>query len=546
MGAASGPEGSPPRVLVVDDNAGVRELFTLALRLDGCHVVEAGGGREALARARAGGFDAILLDSRMPDLDGRATLAQLRQLPATRLVPIIVVTGLDDVHDRVATLDAGATDYLVKPVDPDEVTARVRAHLRERAALRHSIEERLRARALVAEALGGLAPDRDPYRLAATVCGKLDELDEVRASVLVGLFGNARATVLAASGSTLQTGDELPAELAARLWNQAGGDGWIERRDRRHPDVASTLLFDFDAEAMAFAPLRTSGPLAVLGLVASGRDDPAPGMPARCLSTALDLAPVVAALLGPALNRHGTAEEQRRRIRRLLADDAHWPVFQPIVDLASGAVAGYEALTRFVDGTAPHTGFVEAHRLGLGNDLERATAASAVRAARQLPGGAWLSINVSPSFLTDHPALAGALHGTDRPLVLELTEHDPIDDYPTVQQALARLGGETYLSVDDAGAGYACLTHVLALRPRFVKLDRTWVSAIERDPARQALVAGLGTLAAETGSTLIAEGIERDVEQAALTHLRVRLGQGLHLGAPTPPTSTTAGSPGVG
>jgi EAL domain-containing protein (putative c-di-GMP-specific phosphodiesterase class I) len=118
--------------------------------------------------------------------------------------------------------------------------------------------------------------------------------------------------------------------------------------------------------------------------------------------------------------------------------------------------------------------------------------------------------------------------------VLELTEHDRIDDYPRVRQAVDALGPDVRLSVDDAGSGYACLTHVLALRPAYMKLDRGWVQGIEADPVRQALVAGLQHFAQRTGCRLIAEGIETTAQFETLRGLGVGYGQGFLLGAPQP------------
>ena len=153
-------------------------------------------------------------------------------------------------------------------------------------------------------------------------------------------------------------------------------------------------------------------------------------------------------------------------------------------------------------------------------------------------------MNVSPRFLASGgPEGLAQQSGLD--LVLELTEHDPVDDYADLSRAVQRLPS-VRLSIDDAGAGYACLTHVLALRPAFVKLDRGWVTGIDRDPARQALVAGLQSFTSRTGSTIIAEGVETPAELRTLRELGVELAQGFLLGRPVearqlPDAVTTAG-----
>jgi EAL domain-containing protein (putative c-di-GMP-specific phosphodiesterase class I) len=90
------------------------------------------------------------------------------------------------------------------------------------------------------------------------------------------------------------------------------------------------------------------------------------------------------------------------------------------------------------------------------------------------------------------------------------------------------------LAVDDGGAGFAGLRHILELRPAFLKLDRWLVAGLESDEARQAMIAGLRHFASKTGCRLIAEGIETDREIAVLQSLDVRLGQGYALGRPQP------------
>jgi EAL domain-containing protein (putative c-di-GMP-specific phosphodiesterase class I) len=119
-------------------------------------------------------------------------------------------------------------------------------------------------------------------------------------------------------------------------------------------------------------------------------------------------------------------------------------------------------------------------------------------------------------------------------VIIELTEHERIDDYDAVRAAFARFGPSVRLAVDDAGSGYASMRHILSLQPSYVKLDIEWVRGIHNDPVRRSLVSGLSYFAEATGSELIAEGIESDEERAALLELGVKLGQGFLLGRPAP------------
>jgi EAL domain-containing protein (putative c-di-GMP-specific phosphodiesterase class I) len=239
--------------------------------------------------------------------------------------------------------------------------------------------------------------------------------------------------------------------------------------------------------------------------------------------------PAVVRDLDPRIN------ERREQLRGVIETHAFQGVFQPMVALYKAEVVGYEALTRFDDGTPPDHRFADAVALGLGPELELATIGAAVAAARELPAGRFVSINLSPELLLAHrdelEAAIEELH-RDRPVVLELTEHDVVHDYAALRDSLRRFNPPVQLSVDDAGAGFSTLRHVVMLDPEYVKLDRAWVSDIDTDPTRQALIAGLSHFARTTGCQLVAEGIESEPERDTLADLDVSLGQGFLLGRP--------------
>jgi EAL domain-containing protein (putative c-di-GMP-specific phosphodiesterase class I) len=130
--------------------------------------------------------------------------------------------------------------------------------------------------------------------------------------------------------------------------------------------------------------------------------------------------------------------------------------------------------------------------------------------------------------------LRAILSRADRDIVLELSEHEPIDDYEAIRAALRHIGLDVLVSVDDAGSGFASLRHILLMEPAFMKLDRSWVHAIDTDLARQALISGLASFSTKTGCRLIAEGIETEAEAAILLELGVDYGQGYLFGAPEP------------
>jgi len=123
-------------ILLIDDEPNVVKLFQYNLEADGHEVVTAHTGEEGLVAASVHKPDLVILDYMMPGLDGLETCRKLKDAEATHDVPVIMITCRTSTVDTVNVLKAGAVDYVNKPVDPVEVTARVRAHLRQSKAAR--------------------------------------------------------------------------------------------------------------------------------------------------------------------------------------------------------------------------------------------------------------------------------------------------------------------------------------------------------------------------------------------------------------------------
>jgi EAL domain-containing protein (putative c-di-GMP-specific phosphodiesterase class I) len=213
--------------------------------------------------------------------------------------------------------------------------------------------------------------------------------------------------------------------------------------------------------------------------------------------------------------------------------------FQPIVDLASGRVVGAEALARFTDpeGNAIPTErcFLDAHAVDLGVELELTVIRRALSGERErLPEGRYLALNVSPAVLEhDDLAFEIAAHHTDRPLVVEITEHQPVEDYVALSASLDRLRAlGVRVAVDDVGSGFASFRHVTRVNPDILKLDRTLVCGIHDDPVRQSLASAIVAFAADVGAVVVSEGIENESELSCLKGLAIACGQGFYLARP--------------
>lgn len=235
-------------------------------------------------------------------------------------------------------------------------------------------------------------------------------------------------------------------------------------------------------------------------------------------------------------------EEAVDRARRERIEDALTrkgairQVFQPVVDLATGRITALEALSRF-DATPPRPPdewFRDAESVERRPQLELTAARLALDRLADLPAHIALAINVSPGTIMG-PAFADLIPAAvAERIVVEVTEHAPVADYESLQRSLEgfrKLGGR--LAVDDAGAGFASLRHILQLNPDVIKLDLSLTRQIDVHRRRRALAAALISFAREIGVVVIAEGIETAKELETLRELGVAYGQGYYLCRPT-------------
>ena len=525
---------SRPGVLIINDDAGATSAARLVLQEGGYDVVEARDTSATFDLLGHRRFAAVVVDLHLPGMAGIDLVRRIRTESSSATIPVIVLTSDSTVGDRIRGLAAGATDCVSKPFNSQELLARVSAQVRWHNSWARLMEVQLRERSDLETALWRLNPEATPELTAELVCEQLRRVRHINAAAILAFPTSGDVVPLAVHELPLwdlEVGQPISADLADYLKAKAADGPWIERREHRAVRAGS-----HDAKGapgiLACAPLLRERH--VLGLLLLTTDvpgtEPAAGGRFRAMSAAIDFADIASGLLGPGLDEQTRFVAQRAIIDHVLRDRAFHPVFEPIVRLDDGTITGYEALTRFEDGTGPEARFSMAATINRKLELERATLREAVAASADLPAGCFLSLNVSPELLLDVESLRSILDGVGRPIVLELTEHDPVEDYAAVRSAVTSLGNSVRLSIDDAGSGFASLQHVLALEPDFVKLDKTWVIGINDDPTRQALIAGLSHFAAQTGCHLIAEGIETVLDLTALQSLDVELGQGYLFG----------------
>lgn len=527
------PERALP-VLIADDDETMRRLYVRALQRAGFTTREAKDGFEALQRIEDEEIGLVLLDIHMPGLDGVTIVERLRADERTRTLPVILFTGTADLSERIRGLQAGADDYVLKTADVGELVARVRAHVRSRAAWTDELAREMASRARVIAALAEVSPAATPEETAAQLVERLAAQPGVDFVSILSIEDDGVASPLAgwkAGSGAWSAGPDLSASSGGHLLGRAARGPWVEVDDATAADHTGRFA-PAELGPRCFVPLRQHEEL--LGLLVVASAPVASGSTAKLLASTIDFAAVTTAILAPALAARRRTAIDRRQIEALIDARAFSPLFQPLARLADRSVVAYEALTRFTDGVRPDLRFREAMRLGLGRRLEEETIAEIIRRSEELPEDRPLGLNVTPRLILDPGWLVALAGRTTRRLVLELTEHAEVEDYDALRRALAPLQPRFDLAVDDAGAGYASLRHILELRPRYVKLDMALVRGIESDPMRRSLVTGLDYCVREMGGTTIAEGVESESEAEALARLGIAVGQGYLFGRPAP------------
>lgn len=214
------------------------------------------------------------------------------------------------------------------------------------------------------------------------------------------------------------------------------------------------------------------------------------------------------------------------------------PVFQPVLSLATGEVVGYEGFSRFAISPQrpPDAWFADASLVGLGSALQALAIRRILGRDREIgrPTGRFLSINVSPRFLAYSDVAAAIGLADPAGLVVELTEEEPVRDYVALRRAMAPyLKDGIRFAVDDAGAGFASMRHVIELAPAYVKLDAYLIRGIRSQRTLRAFLRAINSFTTEIGAILVAEGVESLSDLAILTETGFPLlAQGFAIGRP--------------
>lgn len=248
------------------------------------------------------------------------------------------------------------------------------------------------------------------------------------------------------------------------------------------------------------------------------------------------VAELIATLIeSPAHGADPTAD-QRKAIRRVVAERDFEVVFQAVHEAATGKVVGVEALARFpCEPFRPDAFFAQAALLGLGVELEIAIVRRVLALVPELPEDVFVAINVSPAAALVARWTELLADVDPSRIVLEITEHDAVPNYGSLDDVLEACRTQGIrVAVDDVGAGFASFSHVLELAPEFVKIDQSITRHIDVDDARRRLAQAIAEFAGQIGATVIAEGVESQGELDAVAAAGITWAQGYHLSRPKP------------
>jgi diguanylate cyclase (GGDEF)-like protein len=563
-------EALPWSTLLVEDEPLTRRLIQQVLRSRGHDVEACADAETAWELAQERHFSLAVLDMRLPGMDGAALCKLLRRLPRADEMVVMFVTGADSLEDLGRALDAGADDYVLKPVNDSGLP--IRLMLAERRV--HFLHDRKRTeQGLVRDALRDSVTDlvnRTLFseRLQRTARRASRENQKpgrpskyLYAVVHLNIDGFARVNTRLG----YETGDGILREVGRRLEEcvrsgdtvaRFGGDEFILLLDDMK-DVSDPTRVVRRIERAFSRPfgngedgVRLTASMGIALNLTGGND--------ASLIEESRLALMRAKAEGPGSYQiHDVVIHARAMARLQLESRLRWAVdnhemvllYQPIVDIKTGHLAGMEALVRWNDPVRGLVGpeeFIDVAEdtgaiVPLGRWIMREAAQAFAGWIARRPEGRelFLTVNVSGRQFADPEIVEGVLeaiaefHLPPGSVHIEITETALMTDIDAAGKALARLrDASVAILVDDFGTGYSSLSYLCRLPLHGLKIDRSFVTHLSDSAENLEVVRAIASLADTLGLSVIAEGVETEKQLDALRALPCQYAQGFLFGRP--------------
>jgi diguanylate cyclase (GGDEF)-like protein len=563
-------------IFVVDDTPENLRLLSTMLINQGYNVRKAINGQMALKAVQTVVPDLILLDIMMPEMDGYEVCQHLKANQLTAKIPVIFLSALSDVFDKVKAFEVGGVDYITKPFQFEEVVVRVQNQLELKAAekeicqLNAQLEERVKERTQQLEianaqllemalhdALTGL-PNRTLFMERLQQALNRASSDSVYQFAVLFLDCDRFKVINDSLGHLI--GDELLIAIARRLEASLSQSDTLARLGGDEFAILLTEVKEVSSAAFVANQIleSLSHPFQLKGheVFINASIGIAPGnfnynQPEHLLRDA-DTAMYRAKTLGkgqyqifdPAM--HDAALQLlhlETELRRAIIQQEFIVHYQPIVDLNTGRIAGFEALVRWHH---PQRGMVSpnafipvAEETGLiipiGNwVLRQACHQLRLWQKEKLKGiPLFMSVNLSvrqfaqPDLIEQIDLILEETQLKSQSLKLEITESAIMDNANSAAVILQKLRERSIqLSIDDFGTGYSSLSYLHSFPINTLKVDRSFVRRIDGNPKNLGLIPAIMSIAQTMGMSVIAEGIETSQQLAQLRNLGCGFGQG--------------------
>ena len=540
------------RVLVVDDDVTLRFMARQALEGSGFEVIEAGDGMEAQQRFAAGNPCLVLLDVMMPKLDGFATCAALREQIEGEDVPILMMTGLDDVNSINRAYELGATDFITKPINYVLLTHRVRYMLRaaEDIAERQRAEEQIFNLAFY-DSVTGLPNRAYLNRHLGDVLSQAERHDRLFALLSVGIdnFGRVNDTL------GRDVGDAVLKVCAQRLIDCVRRSDYVTRREDSESSVARLADDEFivllteikRAEDAGVVARRITESLARRYVIEdtevyltastgislypenSGDEETLMRMAGATMHATKEQGGAAYQFYAEAMNSMAVERlELEGHLRRAVEGCEFELYYQPKVEFQSGLTIGLEALLRW---DHPELGMISpadfiplAEETGLivplGEWVIRTACQQSMQWRARGIAGLPMAVNLSPRQFKERnlpDIIQDALEssGLDPHLLeVELTEGILMEDTEASRAMLAKLKAMGLrIALDDFGTGYSSLSYLQRFPIVTLKIDRSFLQDIVDNPQSGAIVSAIISMSHSLNLMVVAEGVETE-EQA--------------------------------
>lgn len=578
------PDISKGNILIIDDNPENLRLLSRMLIRRGYEVRQALNGMIALRAIEIQRPDIVLLDIMMPQMDGYEVCKQIKNNPETADIPVIFLSALDEVQNKIKGFAVGGSDYITKPFQFDEVLVRVQNQLslqfaRQRIVkLNRELEQRVKERTQELEDVHAQLLKKALYDELTNLPNRLlfiqhlestiNQLQEHPNHQFAVLFLDCDRFKVINDSLGHSVGDQLLVSIAQRLQSTVsdidilsrfGGDEFaILLRDLTEPEMAiQTAEKIIDILAKPFSIL--SYPIYINASIGVAYSQPEYSRPEQILRD-VDTAMYRAKSRGiscyqvfdPTMYKSALSFLQLDADLRTAIKEQQLGVnYQPIIALKTGKIVGFEALVCWEH---PQRGLISpnefipvAEETGLITEIGNLVLRQAgeqiylwQQQFQEIP--LTISINLTPRQFSQNNLIAQLdeiveqTHLNYNCLKLEIKESAIMNNVKTAQVILNQLRQrEIQLSLDDFGTGYSSLSYLHSFPVDTLKIDHSFIQELDEDPQEFGLVPVIINIAQKMGMNVIAEGIETAQQLKKLRQLNCDFGQGYFFSTPLNP-----------